>query len=234
MARLLLIAGVCFVCGIIVGKYALQTTPSNFASEKAQNVSTPATIATTPCRAKPSQLATKTSGASEITISNQFSRAANIVVNEPKTVPVQVLDANTEAKTVELISASFPQVKGTFQKQAPDGSVEVYGKSENGRTFYRHFNPRGELTKEGWNDSKTGENVYRAYYETGELKILSWTRADKSLTSIDFTQSGYRETRFDRLPNGTSYATDHDDAGEVKSIWQTTKDGAKHQLYPEK
>lgn len=234
MARLLLIAGLCFTCGILVGKFALQASLPSASIEKTQEAKADTSTATAPCSAHSAQSTPKPSGASEITLSNQFSKSANIVVTQPRSVPVQVLDTDTEAKTLDLISSPLPPVANVSQKQSPDGAVEIHGKSDDGRSFFRHFNPKGELTKEGWDDSRTGENVYRSYYETGELKFISWLRADKSLTTIDFTQSGYRESRFDRLANGTTYATDYDDAGEVKSIWQTTKDGAKHQLFPEK
>ncbi len=132
MTRSLLVGGLCFVCGIVVGRLAHQASPSNVLGEKAQETKTSATAATVPCSSRPTQSATSSSGASEITISNQFSKSANIAVNQPRTVAVQVLDADTEAKTLELINAPFPTVKGVYQKQAPDGSVEVYGKGEDG------------------------------------------------------------------------------------------------------
>lgn len=142
MIRSLLIAVICFVCGVLVGKIAPQHAATAIATDqRAQESKSGSSNVQAPCtaQAQTSHSTAASQGAADITVSNQFTKSAKIVVAQPKSVPVQVLDADTEAKALELISAPLPSVRGTFQKQGPDGSVDVFGKSDDGRSFYRHL-----------------------------------------------------------------------------------------------
>ena len=170
-------------------------------------------------------------GAADIAPSSQFSKPAVITAIQPRKF-VPILNSDIEGQLFDLIAAPLPPAKEPAQKVNADGSVDVYGKTEDGKNLFRHFNPKGELTKEGWNHPISGENIFRSFYESGELKAMSWTRADKSLTSIDFTQSGLHESRFDRQPDGTTLATNYDDAGEVKEIWRTEKGQKPSKIFP--
>jgi YD repeat-containing protein len=136
-----------------------------------------------------------------------------------------VLSPELEARLLELAQSPIPRAVKPGETVNADGSTDVYGMAEDGRKFYRHFDPRGELTKEGWNDDPGGEEVHRTYYETGQLKTMYWNRRDGSKTSIGFTLAGLYEYRWDKTPDGTEISTDYDDAGQVKSVWRRAQGG---------
>jgi hypothetical protein len=151
------------------------------------------------------------------------SRSKDIRVERPKEEH-PLLSEDAENRLTSLLQGQLPGIRKPGQKQNPDGSVDVFGKSEDGKDIYRHFDPKGELTKEGWTDP-TGENLHRSFYESGQLKSVSWFRSDRSLTSLGFSQEGLYEYRYDRLVDGTEYDTSYDDAGQVNGVWRRGADG---------
>ena len=136
----------------------------------------------------------------------------------------EILDDATERKLIQIAEGPAPTLTKSSKVSNEDGSLELYGTTADGAKFFAHVNPKNEMTKEGWN-LENGDNVYRAYYETGQIKAMSWNRADHSLTSLNFTETGLYESRYDRLADESTFSTSYDDSGRVKEVWKTVKGG---------
>jgi len=131
-----------------------------------------------------------------------------------------------EERILDLLQSPVSQLVQVSRTVNADGSVDLIGKDEAGNNAFQRYSVDGQLAMDGWTDS-SGETLFRGFYESGAIKVMSWKRPDQSSTSIHLTTSGTYESRFDRMPDGSSISTAYDDAGRVRDMWRHGQDG-KH------
>jgi hypothetical protein len=223
--RSILTSALIFAAGTFVGHYnwpGRSASASSPSSPAPRVVDPPAeTVAATDARASVGTPSRPTLAAASQGEPSSTSAAAN----PPGAEAASELTSVDDAQSSRLVEAPIAIQEPVSVQKNPDGSRDVFGKTADGRDAFRHFNPRDEITREGWS-TPTGENFYRSYYEQGGVKQVSLTHPDRTYVSITLGQSGQYESRYEQMPDGSGLSTEYDDSGNVSERVRIEKDGS--------
>lgn len=215
--RVLLVATLAFIAGASLPKHPRTETHPAPAKPAADAQALPRALPQPLARdhAPPAALASKPQTTSGASTGPEVSSSAL----DPQAFEDPEAEALPEGYRAPILSAGETHVQ-----ENDDGSRDEMGKTVDGKDFYKHFNPRQELAREGWT-APSGETLNRTYYERGGLREVYWAH-DENVVAINLTQSGLIENRYVRRPDGTATATTYDDRGRPKSSFDIEASGS--------